>query len=540
MTHSAESLKLELKFSDRIGIVADLALAVTDMGLNIITMEVVQDEGVAIVYIELDRTDVLSPDTAEVVRAFSGLNGTESVRVVRTLPQERREKHYQAIFDGVSEGIIATDETGRVTTVNPVACRIIGYKAHHVLGRNVHEIKPNSNILLECMAQRRTLSRREALVTPRGRVEFYASAQPIHDSAGRYVGAVVLMKDLKEVRKMAEEIASPPIATFNCFVGKSLGIKNAIHLAQRIAPTDATVSIRGESGTGKELFAGAIHYESGRKGPFIPINCAAMPESLLESELFGYADGAFTGARKLGKPGLFEVASGGTLFLDEIGEMPAGPQAKILRVLQEGLVRRIGGSQEIPVDTRIITATNKNLEEMVQKRLFREDLYYRINVVPVHIPPLRERREDILLLAGYFLDLLTENLGKERQIVSNEAMEKLTGHHWPGNVRELKNVMERGAILGDGKVVEWANILFSHEVNAATLTVDGAPSGAGNLRELTARFETEVIIRVVSEAGSIRKAAGRLSISHTALLNKIKKYGIKVETNRSTGSFSFQ
>ena len=540
MTHSAESLKLELKFSDRIGIVADLALAVTDMGLNIITMEVVQDEGVAIVYIELDRTDVLSPDTAEVVRAFSDLNGTESVRVVRTLPQERREKHYQAIFDGVSEGIIATDETGRVTTVNPVACRIIGYKAHHVLGRNVHEIKPNSNILLECMAQRRTLSRREALVTPRGRVEFYASAQPIHDSAGRYVGAVVLMKDLKEVRKMAEEIASPPIATFNCFVGKSLGIKNAIHLAQRIAPTDATVSIRGESGTGKELFAGAIHYESGRKGPFIPINCAAMPESLLESELFGYADGAFTGARKMGKPGLFEVASGGTLFLDEIGEMPAGPQAKILRVLQEGLVRRIGGSQEIPVDTRIITATNKNLEEMVQKRLFREDLYYRINVVPVHIPPLRERREDILLLAGYFLDLLTENLGKERQIVSNEAMEKLTGHHWPGNVRELKNVMERGAILGDGKVVERANILFSHEVNAATLTVDGAPSGAGNLRELTARFETEVIIRVVSEAGSIRKAAGRLSISHTALLNKIKKYGIKVETNRSTGSFSFQ
>lgn len=540
MTHPAESLKLELKFSDRIGIVADLALAVTDMGLNIISMDVVQNEGVAIVYIELDRTDSLSPDTTEVVSAFNGLNGADSVRVVRTLPQERREKHYQAIFDGVSEGIIATDETGHVTTVNPVACSIIGYKAHHVLGRNVHEIKPNSNILLECMAQRRTLSRREALVTPRGRVEFYASAQPIHDSAGRYVGAVVLMKDLKEVRKMAEEIASPPIATFNCFVGKSLGVKNAIHLAQRIAPTDATVSVRGESGTGKELFAGAIHFESGRKGPFIPINCAAMPESLLESELFGYADGAFTGARKMGKPGLFEVASGGTLFLDEIGEMPAGPQAKILRVLQEGLVRRIGGSQEIPVDTRIITATNKNLEEMVQKRLFREDLYYRINVVPVHIPPLRERREDIPLLAGYFLDLLTENLGKERQVISNEAMEKLTGHHWPGNVRELKNVMERGAILGDGKVVERSNILFSHEVNIAPLAVNGAPSGAGNLKDLTARFEAEIIIRAIREAGSIRKAAGRLSISHTALLNKIKKYGIKVETKRTTGSYSFQ
>ncbi|SCY58666.1 sigma 54-interacting transcriptional regulator [Desulfoluna spongiiphila] len=540
MTHSAESLKLELKFSDRIGVVADLTREVTDKGLNILSMEVIQDGEAAIVYMELTRPKGNHPAPAALVTAFHGLPGALSVRLVRTLPRERREKHHQAVFDGVSEGIIATNERGLVTTINPVACRILGYEARQLLGKNIRDIKPEGNILLDCMAQKRPLSRRESVVTSDGRVEFYASARPIHDAGGRSVGTVVLMKDLKEVQKMAREVASPTTASFNCILGNSNGIKNAILLARRIAPTDATVSVRGESGTGKELFAGAIHFESDRTGPFIAINCAAMPEPLLESELFGYADGAFTGARKKGKPGLFEVASGGTLFLDEIGEMPAGPQAKILRVLQEGLVRRIGGTREIPVDTRIITATNKNLEAMVQRRLFREDLYYRINVVPVHIPPLRERREDIRRLAPHFLDLLTEKLNNPRQTISEAAMDKLMGHHWPGNVRELKNVMERGAILGNGQVVEHANILFSHEANQPPLSGAEPPDPQGGLRHLTARFETDVITRALRDTGSIRQAALSLSVSHTALLNKIKKYGIRVEQKRSVGTYSFQ
>ena len=539
MPLSPEILKLELTFSDRIGIVADLARTVTHLGLNIISMEVIQDTGTAHVYIELAPQN-RCPDRDAVMDSFLHLSGAASARPISTLPMERREKHYQAIFDGVSEGIIATDEQGRITAANPVACQILGYDALHILGQNIREIEPNSNILLECMDQRCSLARRESLVTPKGRVEFYASAQPIHDSSGQFVGAVVLMKDLVKVRKMVEEVATPPVVTFSCFVGKSLGIKDAIHLAQRIAQTDATVSIRGESGTGKELFAGAIHFESGRKGPFIAINCAAMPESLLESELFGYADGAFTGARKLGKPGLFEVASGGTLFLDEIGEMAPGSQAKILRVLQEGLVRRIGGSHEISVDTRIITATHTNLEERVQQRRFREDLYYRINVVPVHIPPLRARREDIPPLARHFLTLLTQKLGKAQQTISGNAMEKLIGHPWPGNVRELKNVIERGAILGDGKEVHTANILFSHEVNATSLTMEATPVGEKSLKELTAQFETELIARTLKSEGSIRKAAMRLATSHTTLINKIKKHGIQVEPKRSIGTKEFQ
>ncbi|MCG8473182.1 MAG: sigma 54-interacting transcriptional regulator [Desulfobacterales bacterium] len=534
MHPTEETLKLELNFTDRIGIVADLTRVITSQGFNITAMEVLEKENVATVYLEIATPRPVPEQPHPVENAFSQLEGFLTLNRVRTLPRERREKHYQAIFDGVSEGIIATDETGCVTTVNPVACQILGYQANQIIGQNVQTITPSSNILLECLGQRRSINRQETLLTPRGRVAFYASAQPITDSSHRFMGAVVLMKDLQKVQRMAREVTASPCPTFGSFVGKSPIMHQAIELARRIAPTDATVSIRGESGTGKELFAGAIHFESGREGPFIPVNCAAMPETLLESELFGYADGAFTGARKSGKPGLFEVASGGTLFLDEIGEMPPGPQAKILRVLQDGLIRRIGGSREIPVKTRIITATHKNLEEMVREGTFREDLYYRINVVPIHIAPLRERGEDILDLAQHFLNLLAENLEKKRQKISSAAVEKLLSHHWPGNVRELKNVMERGAILSDGDVVDPSAILFSHEANQGHLVKSVQPE-LKPLKHLTAQFETGVIQQALTEMGSIRKAAAKLGVSHTALIQKMKKYGVKVVTKQTIG-----
>ena len=530
MPPARDTLKLELTFTDRIGIVADLACEITQKGLTIVAMEVQQKKEMATVYLEMQG----GAEKRAVEEAFSKLGGILSIRPIATLPAERREQHYQAVFDGVSEGIIATDEAGCITTVNPVASHIIGYSSQQILGRNVQEIKPTGNILLECMAQMSPISRQETVLTPRGRVAFYASARPITDSSGQTVGAVVLMKDLQEVQKMAREVAKTPATHFGLFVGQSASVHQAMELAKRIAPTDATVSIRGESGTGKELFAGAIHFESGRKGPFIPVNCAAMPESLLESELFGYADGAFTGAKRSGKPGLFEVASGGTLFLDEIGEMPPGPQAKILRVLQEGLVRRIGGSREIPVNTRILTATNKNLEEMVQKGRFREDLYYRINVVPIHIAPLRERRGDIPELAHHFLNLITENLGRPKQTIARQAMEKLSAHHWPGNVRELKNVMERGAILSNGAEVKRDDIRFSHEANQMPKTTL-PPTEEKPLKNLTAEFETDIIVGALSEMGSIRKAALKLGLSHTALIQKMKKYGVVLETKQTIG-----
>lgn len=222
-----------------------------------------------------------------------------------------------------------------------------------------------------------------------------------------------------------------------------------------MAKGDSTVLIRGESGTGKELFARAIHMESFRSGkPFVPINCAAFPENLLESELFGYVEGAFTGASKGGKTGLIEYAHNGTLFLDEIGELSPRLQVKLLRVLQEGQVRKIGDSKEHPVDVRIIAATNRNLEDMMKLGTFREDLYYRLNVVPIFIPPLRQRKEDIPILGRHLINKFNSRLNKRVESISEEALDKLMAYHWPGNIRELENVLERAMILTpDEKII---------------------------------------------------------------------------------------
>jgi transcriptional regulator of aroF, aroG, tyrA and aromatic amino acid transport len=253
---------------------------------------------------------------------------------------------------------------------------------------------------------------------------------------------------------------------------------------------------------------------------------------LLESELFGYVSGAFTGASKEGKPGLFETASGGTLFLDEIGEMPFSLQAKLLRVIEEKCVRRVGGSKEIPINTRIITASNENLEQMLRDKLFREDLYYRINVLPIHIAPLRERIDDIPLLVDHFLFQLDCKLEKIPQSLTKRAMDKLYAHNWPGNVRELKNVIERAAILCESDQIDVDCILFSFEIgktggelkNYFLRTYEGQP-----LHALLDLYEKQTIRQALGMSGSIRKAAKCLGVSHTTLLHKLRKHKIAVE-----------
>ncbi len=230
-------------------------------------------------------------------------------------------------------------------------------------------------------------------------------------------------------------------------VARSEKVKGILELVGQVAPTSSTVLLRGESGTGKELVARAIHYNSGRRdAPFISVNCGALPDQLLESELFGHLKGSFTGA-VANKKGFFEVADGGTIFLDEIGDTSAAMQIKLLRTLQERTIRRVGGTEEISVDVRVVTATNRDLEAMVQEKRFRDDLYYRINVIPIHLPPLRGRKEDIPHLAFHFFDRYTSEMGKRIGSISEAAMEALTGYDWPGNIRELQNVIERAVAL---------------------------------------------------------------------------------------------
>ena len=332
---------------------------------------------------------------------------------------------------------------------------------------------------------------------------------------------------MKAIKALVEEVSQPEKISFDAFVGSTPSVNQAISFARRIASTPSIVSIRGESGTGKELFARAIHAESLRSGPFIPVKCAAIPDSLLESELFGYERGAFTGAQKSGSAGLFEQARGGTLFLDEIAELPPAPQAKILRAIQEKRVRRIGGRSEIEVDVSIITATNRNLERLVETGAFRQDLYYRTNLLPIHLPPLNARIEDIPTLADHFLFQINCKLGTNLQYLSPEALDKLFRHSWPGNVRELKNVIERASILCDSTVIGVESILFSFDlavpVSAISSVMVPVEQGNSLTRQLDA-LERQIVANAMKSARSIRQAAGRLGVSHTTLRNKIKKH----------------
>lgn len=522
----SDNFKIQLLFKDRIGIVFDIAKLMSDQGLNIVAMEVAQKEGFAQISLEIAQEDSGITSTT-LMALFETLTGLESHKELRRLPQENRQRWFRVLFDGMSEGVISVDARGVINTINSVACRTLGLFYENAIGHHISEISPKDSILLDCIEKRIPVSRRKLVVTDTGRVDYYGSAKPINDSQGNFVGAVLLMKNLKEVKEMVDAVSTPLETTFDDFIGQSPAINNLKTFAKKIASTGTIVSITGESGTGKELFARAIHFESGRTGPFIPINCAALPEQLIESELFGYVDGAFTGARKKGKPGLFEAAQDGTIFLDEIGDMPPGPQAKILRVLQDGLVRRIGGFEEIPVNARVLTATNKNLKDLVLQGNFREDLFYRINVLTIQIPPLKERLMDLPLIAADFLHRFNQKLTKADQTISKAAMIRLYNHSWPGNVRELKNVIERASVLSDSDEIQIESILISH---------DPAENEHGNteypemekepLKIRMGQFETKLILEALNTSPSVRQAAKKLCISHTALLKKIEKYNL--------------
>ncbi|MBN1795766.1 MAG: sigma 54-interacting transcriptional regulator [Sedimentisphaerales bacterium] len=305
-------------------------------------------------------------------------------------------------------------------------------------------------------------------------------------------------------------------------VGTSNAMKGVYKLIEQVADSNATVMIRGESGTGKDLVAHAIHYNSTRSSkPFVKVNCTALPETLLESELFGHEKGAFTGAteRKIGR---FERANGGTIFLDEIGDFSMNLQIKLLRVIQFREFERVGGNETIKANVRIIVATNKNLEEQIKERVFREDLYYRINVFPIYLPPLRERKDDIMLLADHFLEKLSGENNKRITRISTPAIEMLTSYHWPGNIRELENCIERAILLCDEDVIRSEHLPPSLQMIRKTDTTQGR-----SFIEIIENKEKELVIDALKKCnGQQRKAAAELGLTERILGYKIKKYGI--------------
>lgn len=448
----------------------------------------------------------------------------------------------QAIINSTQDAISVVNEKGIHILINPAYTRIIGMKKDELLNKPADvDIVEGESMHFKVLRTKEPVRGIRMKVGPQKK-EVVVNVAPMVVN-GILKGSVAVIHDISEIKKLTDELelAKRLIRhleakhAFEDIIGKSEQLGGAIEQAKRAAETPATVLLRGESGTGKELFAHAIHNASIRcKGQFIRVNCATLTDTLLESELFGYVEGAFTGARKGGHKGLFEEANGGTIFLDEIGEISASLQAKLLRVLQEKEIIRVGASKPMKVDVRIIAATNANLEELIQKGTFREDLYYRVNVLPIIIPPLRHRKEDIPLLVDHLLPKYNLEYGRNVENISQDALNLLQNYDWPGNIRELENILGRGII----------NMKYKESVLAVDhLPLKGVGESPVNIikrqkksplrysgqkyKELHKQWEKDLLERVLEEThGNRNTAAKMLGISIRNLYYKIDKHGI--------------
>lgn len=436
------------------------------------------------------------------------------------------EKYFKTIIDSVNEGIIAVNSETIITHFNKAAERFLNVQSNIMIGKPLKDYFPDSS-LPEIINNRKPVTEKEAEFLSSGsETRIIYSAYPIIIE-DKVVGAVKTFKDSKTITQFAGSIASRHEAvTFNDIKGESAAISKLIDQAKIVAHGRSTVLLQGESGTGKELFARAIYQASPfNKGPFQVINCSAIPESLLESELFGYEEGAFTGARKGGKPGKFELADGGTLFLDEIGDMPLFLQAKLLRVLENSTLERVGGTKQYSFNIRIIAATNQVLEKMVQEGTFRQDLYYRLNVIPLYIPNLRERPEDILPLSSFFLEKYSFLMGKTINTIDNDLQDVLSNYSWPGNVRELENVIEYAVnfeITSSLSITSLPPWLTLKKMN---------PEKKKALKSKTDILERDLITEMLKMHGTSLEAkqniADQLGISLTTLYRKMRKNNIE-------------
>lgn len=458
------------------------------------------------------------------------------------------KKHLSLILESLHDPVIIIDKEGYVTFINKAYTKQFDVPKEKILGKKLKDIEENARIL-EVLKSGEPLINNWSYVRSLKK-HIFANITPLLNEVNDMIGVITIMKDISEMKKLEEELEEYIQYTnqlqeqldkknFSLLQSESFEMKKIVSLAKKVSGTDATVLLTGESGVGKEIFARAIHEASPRhEKAFIAINVASIPDTLFESELFGYEEGSFTGSKKGGKKGLLEQANGGTLFLDEVSEMSLNLQVKLLRVIQEREFHRVGGTKTYPLDVRIICATHRDLQKEIKKGNFREDLYYRINVVPIHIPPLRERKEDIPFLIDNILKELTTKYMKHVSIDS-DLIAILQRYDWPGNVRELHNVIERMLavstssffkqedipphIRGGGEASEEEEVHYTlpTEMNHVVASLKEK-----KLPEIVEEIEQLVIKEVLKESRNRTEAIERIGISRKAFYAKLKKYGL--------------
>lgn len=460
----------------------------------------------------------------------------------------------ETIIRSSYDGIIITDSKGNVTKINQSLLRVTDLDEDFFIGKNTDDLYRQGVFSFEAVAKRarvgkNTITGLQIINTGK---EVMVTSTPILDDEGNVTRVVTNVRDMSDIINLQEQLVQSKELSkhlwteFNKLLEDDLRshelisrnpiMHQLLELTRRVAGSDATVLIQGESGVGKEVFAKLVHFWSKRKGTFIKLNCSALPSHLLESELFGYTKGAFTGANVEGKSGFFERADGGTLFLDEVEDLPLELQGKFLRVLQDGEFTRLGGTKVIKVDARLIAASNKDLTRMVAEGKFRQDLYYRLLVVPILVPPLRERKEDIPLLIEFFLTKFNDKY-QTNKILAPQLIRKLVENDWPGNIRELKNVLERIVLTSSDELISKVPFMESKEIlnqetdetNHINLLESGQAEATLLLKPAVEKIEKELLVKAIQECNNSRMIGKMLGISHTSVLKKLKKYNLRIK-----------
>lgn len=463
------------------------------------------------------------------------MTGDEKEKILQMVQEER--KRLEAVIENSFDGIYITNGEADTILVNHSYEQITGLKKEQMLGKNMRELEQSGTISvsgsLRAIKERRTITILQEFQTGK---KAMITSSPVFDSQGKIEMVVTNVRDLTEIYQLKEKVEKKEqeeeklrrtleheqqLLRQENMIAQDRNTLKAAALASRVAPLDATVMLLGETGVGKEVFAKYIYQHSSRKDRnFVKVNCGAIPESLIESELFGYEKGAFTGANKNGKMGLLKLADKGTIFLDEIGELPLSMQVKLLRAIQEQEIEPVGATKPVKIDVRIIAATNRNLEKMMAEGEFREDLYYRLMVFPIEIPPLRQRKADIALLAQFFLDNFNKKYNFQKKL-SQSSVYMLNDYEWPGNIRELKNIIERAVIISGEDEIEPEHLSIVENKNSRKTS--SIPELTTDLKSYLERLESEYMRQAYEKYGNVRDAAKSLGMNASTFVRKRKK-----------------